>query len=364
VLGFLVLLIPTTAMGATLPLLVKALCRKKNDFGRVLGYLYGFNTLGAMIGAVSGEAFLFQSLGLMGAGLFAALLDLLAAALCLALPVRDASPAQLPGEEAPVRPSFPFQSWRIRLLLAAGGLAGAALLGAEVLWFRFLRLFFPDTDLTFVVMLAVVLAGIGLGGVLAGALLSRWPERHDLAICLAGLGGVAFTVSYALFDPQSGGATWYQEAGAIIPLAIKLMFPTALVSGLLFTLIGQALHILTGTDIEAAAALTTANTLGAMVGALAAAFILLPGLGVEQSLWVIVLAYGGAFCLLTAALGVSRRGFLRPAWAGSVLLLVLALVLFPFGRMGRHLDTATEKFRSSDSSRTIVVSEGLTETLQ
>ena len=60
-------------------------------------------------------------------------------------------------------------------MLLASALAGGALLGAEVLWFRFLRLFFLDTDATFVIMLAVVLAGIALGGLLAGAALSRWP---------------------------------------------------------------------------------------------------------------------------------------------------------------------------------------------
>ena len=44
------LLVPATAMGTTLPLIVGELCRHTSRFGRVLGRLYGWNTLGAVIG--------------------------------------------------------------------------------------------------------------------------------------------------------------------------------------------------------------------------------------------------------------------------------------------------------------------------
>src|SRR5678815_1726396 len=56
--AFVLLLIPSTAMGITLPLLTKALLRNDAAFGRVLGWLYGWNTLGAMAGVVAGEMWL------------------------------------------------------------------------------------------------------------------------------------------------------------------------------------------------------------------------------------------------------------------------------------------------------------------
>ena len=46
--AFIILLVPATAMGATLPVLVEAISRKDDNYGRVLGKLYGWNTLGPL----------------------------------------------------------------------------------------------------------------------------------------------------------------------------------------------------------------------------------------------------------------------------------------------------------------------------
>ncbi len=372
ILAFLLMMIPTTAMGATLPLLVMALHREQIKFGKALGFLYGFNTLGAMLGAIIGEAVLIRWLGLNGTGLVAGLLDVVAAQLCIylmaGLPQGANACVVVAPEPAPNTPPRRPLAPRLWLLLASGGLAGAALLGAEVIWFRFLRLFFLDTDATFIVMLAVILAGIALGGVLAGTLLGR--KAHDaqftgvVTTILAGLCAIAFAASYALFDAQVAGATWYVDQGSIAKLSLVLMFPTALLSGALFTFLGQSLHALTGTDVEAAAALTTANTAGAMVGALLAAFVLLPVLGLEKAMWTLCAMYLVAFLSLVVALGAPRAPLPRLALAVTAVGLVAALALFPFGRMHGHLEMASAKFRSAESSHTVAVHEGLTETLQ
>src|SRR5213075_3028262 len=64
--AFLLLLVPSTGMGLTLPLLTQALTRDEKSFGRVLGALYGWNTLGAMAGVVAGEIFLIGKFGVRG----------------------------------------------------------------------------------------------------------------------------------------------------------------------------------------------------------------------------------------------------------------------------------------------------------
>src|SRR5438067_2169805 len=71
VLSFLILLIPTTAMGLTLPVLVEDPILRRADFGRAIGFLYGSNTLGAVAGAVVGEAYFIEAFGLRGTGLAA-----------------------------------------------------------------------------------------------------------------------------------------------------------------------------------------------------------------------------------------------------------------------------------------------------
>lgn len=357
---FALLMVPTTAMGATLPLLVKALCQANTGFGRALGHLYGFNTLGALAGALAGELFLIEHLGLLGTGIGAALLNVCAAVLAFTL-VAPAPPAAVPQAGHAGAEPFP---WRVRLMLLASCLAGAALLGAEVIWFRFLRLFFLDTDATFVAMLAVVLAGIASGGLAAGKLLGRWPQRHDLAASAAGVCGIVFVASYSLFNVRLAGAAWYIDSAPITTLAMVLMFPAALASGVLFTLLGQAIFHVTRKDIESAAALTTANTLGAMLGALGAAFVLLPQAGIEKGLWAIAAVYFIATACLALAQGFPKGRLLRAAQGSVMALMLAALTLFPFGRMKNHLDTAAEKFLVAESSKVVAVHEGLTETIQ
>src|SRR5205814_5776713 len=67
--SFLILLIPTTAIGLTLPVLLEDPLLKHHAFGRTIATLYGFNTLGAVVGALLGETYLIRTFGLLGAGL-------------------------------------------------------------------------------------------------------------------------------------------------------------------------------------------------------------------------------------------------------------------------------------------------------
>src|SRR3954470_24723924 len=56
--SFLILLIPTTAMGLTLPVLLEDPLFNRQEFGRAMALLYGANALGAMAGALLGETYL------------------------------------------------------------------------------------------------------------------------------------------------------------------------------------------------------------------------------------------------------------------------------------------------------------------
>jgi len=83
--AFVLLLLPATAMGATLPVLVKALLAHDANFGSVLGRLYGWNTLGAVAGAVAGEWFLIEWFGIRGTAVVAGGFDIAAAVVALGL---------------------------------------------------------------------------------------------------------------------------------------------------------------------------------------------------------------------------------------------------------------------------------------
>src|SRR6267378_1491501 len=172
VLAFLILLVPTTAMGLTLPVLMEDPVLRRTNFGRAIGLLYGCNTLGAVAGAVLGEAYLIEAFGLRGTGLTAGLTSCIAATTALLVARRDAATAPIiPESIIPLCLQINYRPpWR--LLFASLG-TGAILLCLELVWFRFLRLYVASSSTAFAVMLAVVLAGIGLGGVASGTMPRR-----------------------------------------------------------------------------------------------------------------------------------------------------------------------------------------------
>ena len=362
--AFSLMLVPATAMGLTLPLLAKALTRVDVNFGRVLGRLYGWNTLGAMAGALGGELWLIGRLGLRGTAVVAGALNLTAAAAALTLAKRlNERATAAPVVRNPTPPMGP-RSWR---LLAAAFLAGATLLALEVVWFRFLQLFVYGTSFIFAAMLAVILLGIGVGGIAGAGWLGRDPRAHRFTPLVALGAGLAVELCYATFDPHvgvSGLVFTTDDIGGALSLFLRLMLPTSVLSGLLFTLLGAAQREACGEAAEAAGKLTLANTVGAMSGALLAGFVSLPRLGVEKTLFAAAVTYGLIACLativpVTTASGVRRRRLL----VAGVAVAAIGLALFPFGLMSRKFVPLVIERYMSGETQLLAVREGLTETV-
>jgi spermidine synthase len=356
--AFPLLLLPTTAMGATLPALVAAMDPDRAGFGNALGRAYGWNTFGALLGALAGELLLIPRLGIMGAGAAAAAFDVLAALLALSLDRASWPTIQAPREAA--RPALAFAGRAWPTLLAAA-LCGGILLALEVVWFRFLLLFFSGTSLTFAVMLAVVLLGIALGGLLAAAALRRRPTLYRAAPLLAIGSCVATLGAYAgltLVMPASNP----DSLPGLVGFSCWLMLPTCVLSGALFTLQGRRLRESVDSGVRTTGALTLANTLGAIVGALAAPFLLFQGLGLEGSWLLLGLGYGGVAAAMLGASAPRADGQRRAwAWGAAFLCLPAAAALFPSGAMrARHLQRITAPY-SADGSRVVAAREGASE---
>ncbi len=396
-LAFVLLLLPTTAMGATLPLLVAAACREGSGFGSALGRMYGFNTLGAVAGVLLVETVLVERLGIRGAAATAALTNLLASAAALQLarrfedPRKRLSPAGKGMGVAPA-PAGTSSSARAkgtggpRAFLLAAFLAGAAMLALEVLWFRFLLLFVTNNTLALSIMLAVVLAGIAGGGLLAswrlrsatrpgasgaappgkataaggghhgelGAGRSRsGAERMLPWTALAAAVCVILTYVAFQFGLEAAPFRWT----AVLWMALRLILPVALVSGFLFTLQGEALRERSRADTEAAGQLTLANTLGAMIGSLCGGFVLLPLLGTERSFAALTLVYA-AIALVLAPRGARRERVV----AAAVAVVALLLVVFPFGFMTKTYIPRSVRQFTADGSKIVAVREGPIET--
>jgi spermidine synthase len=318
-LGFALLVLPSFAMGTTLPLLTRAAASSGQSFGRVLGLLYGANTLGAMFGVLAAQVLLVERFGIRGSALLAGAVGLAIAGAAFAL--SRSADVELRASADPVRSLLPPRAavpW-----LVSGGFAGFALLGLEVVWFRFLLLFLNETPLAFAVVLAIVLAGIGLGSLLAAGFAQRTqfaPELSALVGYAAGALGVAGYCAYPLFlegrlEPNQGVLT-------VLRLAAPLVLPTSFASGVLFPLLGAGLRRALGSDADAAGHLGFVNTVGAALGSLVAAFVLLPKLGMERSLLCLFALYA----VVGACIPLTRtRVWL---WRGVPLLVIGACMLF------------------------------------
>ncbi len=360
-LAFGLLLFPASAMGATLPLLARALSRLDANFGCVLGRLYGWNTLGAVAGALLGEVVLVERFGLLGTGLVAGALNGIAALAALLLARR--SEGEAPQSPAPKALSGAHPAGGARLL-AAAFFAGALLLALEGIWFRTLQLFVIGTSLSFAVMLAVVLLGIGLGGLGASLVLRTGLSTGLLVPAAALLAGSLTAWTYAaLPEGLSGfGGHALAEPSEFFVLGMRLMFPTSLVSGALFTFLGAALRSAGRAEAAAAGALTLANTLGAMLGALVSGLLLLPALGIENSLFVLSAGYLGVALFGLRGLDAAAA---RARWAlgGAALLFASVIGLFPFGLMRNALQPLSAGQWRREGVRMQVRREGLTETV-
>ncbi len=278
--SFLILLVPTALMGATLPLLARFAVRSDSQVGPRMATLYATNTLGAVLGTTSAAFVLMPRLGLSGTVLVGAAANALVFLLA-ALLARDASAAPVVPESAADRvPIVDRRGVVLPLML----LSGAASFTYELLWSRLLQHVLGSSTFAFATMLASFLAGIAIGSAVA-ARLTAAAERALRRFGVAEVGIAVLSLGvFLLLDrlPEIGAAMGQSAAPGRIgsaALGALVMLPAALCIGATFPLAVRALA--RGSDEAAAAAARVYawNTVGAIIGAIGSGFFLIPALG-------------------------------------------------------------------------------------
>ncbi len=314
----LVMLPATLAMGATVPALTGALAadeRPHNATGPWLGLLYGANTIGAVLGTLLGGWVLIPALGLWrGGALLAALNWLIAGGAWL---LRRGAPRAAGGsreellDDAPRDMSNKSSSRATRAialtLVAVSGLVGLAL---ELLWMRGLAAYARDTVATQVMTLAAALLGLGLGGLLGGALtrvganataaratsLARLVLLQAIAAGAALLGPV-----FARALAGGGGAPLALHSATGLQIVAVAVLPGALASGATVPIAASILSSIGGdAPARAAGRALAANTAGSVLGALTTGLWWIPRFGTRGAT-LIIAALAGLSALLAAA---------------------------------------------------------------
>jgi spermidine synthase len=383
-----VLLPPSVLMGGTLPMIGQHLVRGRARLGRTGSALYAVNTAGAASGALAAGLALPLLLGLDGAYLLAVAVDLTVGLTCVLLARRArprvAIPAVAarglaapepprgagaegphaalpppgrphaaaphegdPGAEAPRRgvpqPAVPQRGaprpaaappLPAGVVWAVAGLSGVATLAVEVLWTRLLSQVLQNSAATYALVLTSFLLALALGAGVANGLARqrRVPPAAVLTVLLLAA-GTATAASPWLIDRLTDGLAylggdlgWYGYVLAVVALAVPvLVLPGTALGAVLPSL----LRLLEDDDRapgEVLGRLLAVNTAGAVVGALAAGFVLLPTLGAWRSLLVVAAVYPALAAAVLASRASGPVRLPRLAAAGTAGLLAVGLV--------------------------------------
>ncbi len=357
--AFIILLIPSVGMGMTLPILHKGLFHFDNSFSRSLGKLYGWNTLGAVSGVLLSEFLLISYLGIKGTAFTACLFNFIAALILLRLFHNNPFVLNKDIDNKIIATRLIRQ---IKGYILPPFFTGFLLLALEIVWFRYLLLHQSGTSTTFSIMLATILTGIGLGGLIASRIKNKKINQQKLIINLSLFAAVITVSSFHLHHLLI--LNYFTEVKSEITYSIisaaVLMLPTSIISGFLFPLYGEMLYKKLSTPTQASGLLTLFNTAGAAIGSVFATFILIPYIGIENSILVLALGYIVVAVLLVINLGVITNNlniYLKP----SIVLLVI-FALFPYG----NLDKEYSNFRNYyfEDKKLVKIKEGLNETVQ
>ena len=360
VVAFLVLIVPTSLMGATLPLVIKSAVAREDRIGGRIGLLYAVNTTGAIIGALVAGFYLISEVGVSLSFRMAAIgnlvIGIVALAAAYAMPAQPARPAAPPVEETGA-PTL-LSTGQRQIVLWTFFVSGVMSLALEIIWFRMLVVFLRPTAYAFTIMLACVLTGIALGSALATPILrmrGRWLPA--LAVIQALIGVVAVLSFNALARSQAvadAATPWFAAIGLntylapLVASSMVAMLPTMLLLGLAFP-IGMSLWAGDDPSDETSrrvGAFYSLNVLGAILGSMLAGFVLLPAIGTRNSLIVVsALATSSSMALAWSQ---------RATWPSfSYAVMALAPALFGLGAIDavEPFDVAFARFHRNEKLR-------------
>jgi spermidine synthase len=308
VLASLLLLPPTWLMGGTLPALARAIELDSDGSRRAVAVAYALNTLGAVLGCALASFVLLEALGNRGCLYLGCGVNAVVGVLAFVLS-RHATPLPAPSQAAAdIQPPSAAETAHPALVFASAGLVGFAFFLMELVWYRMLGPLLGGSVFTFGLILSIALAGIGVGSALYAALAASRSRLWLVFALSCAAEAACIALPYALGDRLALTALFLQTfwsigfAGVVLGwtvIALIVVFPAALLSGLQFPLLIALLGAGRSDVGRHVGWVYAANTVGAIAGALAGGFGLLPALG-ALGCWRAVTALLAGWSVLVA----------------------------------------------------------------
>ncbi len=359
------MIVPTTLMGGTLPILTKFASENSREAGEHVSFLYGFNTLGAVAGTLLAGFVLLPRFSVIGTSAIAIITNISIGFASISLAQKQVF-SKVEGVGTPSDRQRPLggnnrdnraresviSSGSVELVLWGIGISGFCALGYEVLWTRVLSMVVGASVYSFTVMLVSFLTGIALGSKAFGLFIRGFPGACRTSGRAVGFFGIvqvligltALVVTYFIRDLPShairiqnyllgtGISEFEVRQGANFVIAFSHMFVPALFMGVAFPLAGKIRADGLRSAGEAIGEVSVYNTIGAILGAAFSGFVLIYLFGIERSLQFLTLINVGAGILI--ATSAWKRPVLTWGVAGGTLAIIAALALLPqFWRM-------------------------------
>jgi len=363
-LTLLLIVIPTSAMGATLPLAVQYFTKDKQSFGNNISLFYAINTVGGAIGVLIAGFYVIEFLGIREGIMFTAFLNLAIGIIVLSFNKKPVT-EELNTKRTVVKEksedhkihnrkkskqkiktakSKSHSEYKI-LFLVTAGLSGFTALAYEIIWTRGLKFLILNTTYGFASILFVFLLGIAIGGLIAKKI-NRKTEMQiyiygilQIALGLFALLTIYLLYTFAFTDIFKNtldkflydySFSWEWGIAAFILTAIIIYIIPSLIMGILFPLLNDLYFSIYKKAGKTVSSIYAINTIGAIIGSLAAGFIL------KTSIYIIA-----AVNLLIGIFFVLKSG-LKPRPVILYSLPVLLIVLFLSGE-GKYLLGNKEK---------------------
>ncbi len=340
-LAFIALIVPTTLMGGTLPIIVKYLTKRQKTVGFNTALAYSVNTIGAVVGClITGLATLYL-FGVKSTLYGAGLIDIAIGIVLIGILSVGAGGYKSSKERTEEEPCAISKTGDGRALISRSALfiiisifaiSGFCSLVYEVLWTRVLSLIIGSSVYAFTIMLATFLLGIGLGSIIFAPFIDRckkpvfWFAVLEAVIGLSSLGAIFFYKELPFIFYEINAK--YSENFALF-LTIEFFFCAALMiiptlsMGAIFPLVGK-IYARGGSSVgRTIGDVYFFNTAGAIFGAFLGGFVLMPILGVQKA---VILTAAINIAAAVILVFVSSTGVVRKA-ASSVLFIALFIAL-------------------------------------
>lgn len=340
---------PAFLMGGTLPVAVRSQVYGLVQIARTGGWIYAANTAGGIAGVLLSSFALLPWLGVLNTALAAALLNLGAAGMAMALARRTVSdPTETEVKEAEAVDSSSDNSG-IALVLYA--ISGGIALGYEVVWSQAMAQFLSTRVFAFSVVLATYLAGLVVGSALYARFSHKVRDPWGVFGLLISAAGVVALFEIAgldlwqlRFQIEAGNVAFAATGSEFARMgmhfavaAMGIVFVPTVLLGAAFPAVLRlaARETRAGRDVGIVLAL---NTAGGIAGTLLTGFLLAPILGLVRTLSILaILATTVGVLAVLLGSAVSRKMQLAVCVLGVIA--IIGGILAPQDRLARLLLT-------------------------